>query len=104
MGNSLIIALWFGGGLLAAFVSLLIASFLGRLLILRTFFCVLSLLALLAQGGCWHILAGIGNATGGGADEWEQQKYVVFGFIVWVFWTLCLIVFSVLRPRKPDSN
>ena len=80
----LLIAMCYGGGLLVAFLSLLVASFVGRLWILRTFFCVISLLALLAQGGCWHIVVGIGNATGGGGDEWELQKYFVLGLAVCV--------------------
>jgi len=94
----------YGAWLVVAFLSLLVASFLGRIWILRTFFCAISLLALLAQGGCWHIIVGIGNATGGGGDEWDFQKYFVLGLAVWVVWTVCLFLFFILRPSKDDST
>jgi len=99
----LLIAMCYGGGLLAAFLSLLVASFVGRLWILRTFFCVISLLALLAQGGCWHIVVGIGNATGGGGDEWDLQKYFVLGLAVWFVWTVFLFLFFTLRRHDQNS-
>jgi hypothetical protein len=100
-----LVVMCYGAGFLAAFLSMLVASLVGRLWILRTFFCITSLLALLAQGGCWHLMVGIGNATGAhGDDEWDLQKYVALGFVVWFGWTVCLFLFFSLRRSKDDST
>ena len=96
--------LLYGGGLLAAFLFMLAATFrpqqLGRLIPCL----VLAAFSIFAQGGCWHVASSIGRATGGSnppGRDWDPLGLVSGGFIVFALWAVTL--FGVRFWRAPSS-
>ncbi len=89
---------------MVGFLCLLAATFLRRIIIIRTFLWRAALLALLAQGGCWKVVE-IGAGIGGDAhsvDRWNLQvRYLLGAAVVWLVWSvLLLIVIQKAKKRE----
>ena len=88
----MIIILFFlyGGGLITALVFMAFATRrLSRSSVIT--FSVLALISLIAQGGCWHMATGIGQATGG-APSSGWVAITAGSFVILVCWFLFLLV------------
>lgn len=62
----------------------------------RTTFGIIAFIALIAQGGCWLVAVGIGNATSGG--QGGNGSVVI---IIGVIGALC--AFLLLKPSKNEN-
>ncbi len=103
--------LLYGGGLLAAFLFMLAATFrlqkLSRLIV----YLVLAASALFAQGGCWHVASGIGRATGSSDSpgrDWDSFGLVSGSVVVFALWAATLIAVRIWRSPSsvvpPESD
>jgi hypothetical protein len=99
-GDSLSIRLLLNGGIVIAFVVMLLATLLrGR------GFHVVALFALIAQGGCWHMIGEIGRATGGD-DSFPYWRIFAAGGIV-IIWAFILEWRSTnewVRKRQEEKH
>lgn len=94
--------LFFGGGLLSAFLFMLAATFSLRKVFRLVVCSALAGFALLAQGGCWYVASGIGRATGGSGRS-ELSSLVTLGFIVFALWVASLIAVRIWRAPSPPE-
>lgn len=83
-----IIGLLYGGGFAVAFAALVIASF-RRSRSARIALGSIAIVALVAQGGCWHLASEIGRATGGGGGSVIPLMLLVGGAAL--VWSVVLI-------------
>jgi hypothetical protein len=91
MGELIVLALLYGGGMISAAFFMVIATFWRRRMATLVIFVALSFISLLAQAGCWKTAAGIGRATGGsGGDDSAVLGIVGIGFVVCFVWSLLL--------------
>jgi len=101
----ILIGLLFGGGIACAAILLLCATFLSKSLAGRGLLALLAMISLAVQGGCWHLAAGIGRATGGTGDNGTWSRIMVFASIAAVAWSAALIFSAKLRPpATPDKD
>jgi hypothetical protein len=93
----LIIALLYGGGFVLAFGALLFAAF-RKSRGARIALSVVALIALVAQGRCWHIASGIGKSTGGGGGS--IIPIMIFAGAVALVWSTILVASAQKRTEK----